>query len=116
MYSSAALATDSGPNKSPRRTTNGPGRNHSEHHAQGKSSAAGVHFMVARGRALLSPAGARGGRGGLAVAVLGRDRRWVWYVIAERRHRYGQFPELFLSRRADDDCALYLDLHHDVSD
>src|SRR2546421_12474637 len=90
MYSSAAPDIASGrktnraSNRRKKRSPDyGAGSNHSR--SSGKreqqSAAAGVFALVARDRALLSPAQPCGGRDRLAPALLDRDRRRLRQLI-----------------------------------
>src|SRR5579859_148166 len=118
MYSSATPGTVFGPRDSKRSRNNGTGSSYSSEHGltESESVLAGFHFMVARGGALLPAAGAGGRRDRLASALLGRNRSGLRIIVEGWLHRPGKFSQLFLPRRADDDCPVYLHLHHDVGD
>jgi hypothetical protein len=77
--------------------------------------AARIHALVARDCALLPAEGARGWRAGIAAGVLGSDRLGIRHILPfRRRPGPAALHGLLLSRRADHDRAVHLDLHHDV--
>ena len=78
-------------------------------------TAARLHAVVARDCALLPAEVARGRRARVSAGVLDGDRLGIRHLIPLRRGaRASSTTGLLLSRRADHDRALHLDLHHDV--
>src|SRR5437763_9736252 len=74
-------------------------------------------IVVARGGSVLSSTVTRGGRDRFAIGVLAGYRVGLRDFVSLGRCRgTAALSGLFLSRRADHDCALYFDLHHDVGD
>src|SRR5581483_10666464 len=120
MCSFTAPDTDSGPRAD--RAKNSDGNSYVNSSQDGSSSigwhsSARVYALVARDRTVLSPARAGGWRNRLSAAVLGCDRLGLRNFISLRPgRRTAALTRLFLSRRADHDRAIHVDLHHDVGD
>src|SRR5439155_224526 len=79
------------------------------------SVASCIHAVVAGSGAILSPAHARSGRHRLACCVLACDRFGRWQLVPLRRFsRPAALSRLLLSRRADHDCVVHINLYHAV--